>query len=55
MFDIKEARNIETVCKCCKGTGVITYANTSTWRGGIGGCAMTSDMLGYRGYRQQGC
>lgn len=44
MIDIKEARNIETVCKCCNGTGVITYANTSTWRGGIGGSAMTTDI-----------
>jgi hypothetical protein len=28
-------------CKLCTGTGVRTYGSTATWRGGIGGQAMT--------------
>jgi len=40
-------RNIEpndTICKDCNGSGVKTYGNTSTWRGGLGGAAMTNDV-----------
>lgn len=31
----------ETPCRVCYGFGVILYGSTSTWRGGIGGAAMT--------------
>lgn len=37
-------RDIETPCKRCGGSGIKTYANTATWRGGIGGSAMTMDV-----------
>lgn len=33
-------RDLDDVCKPCGGSGMQTYANTSTWRGGIGGNAM---------------
>ncbi len=29
-------------CVDCSGTGAKTYGSTATWRGGIGGAAMTS-------------
>lgn len=32
------------VCKLCHGNGQIVYGSTSTWRGGIGGAAMTSGV-----------
>jgi len=31
-------------CETCHGSGVVTYGSTSTWRGGIGGCAMTDGV-----------
>lgn len=31
-------------CKECGGSGVVTYGSTATWRGGIGGSAMTEDV-----------
>lgn len=34
----------EEACKDCQGSGVKSYGNTSTWRGGIGGQMMTSDV-----------
>lgn len=38
-------RNIEgDFCPKCNGWGVLTYPSTATWRGGIGGAAMTSDV-----------
>lgn len=36
--------NPENACQECGGSGVKTYGSTSTWRGGIGGCAMTDDV-----------
>lgn len=46
--DMLNWRNIDTaydvVCSECHGSGVKTYPSTSTWRGGIGGCAITSDV-----------
>lgn len=36
--------SIELACKKCQGSGVYTYANTTTWRGGIGGQALTIDV-----------
>jgi hypothetical protein len=37
-------RGIEKPCDKCSGSGVICYGSTSTWRGGIGGCAMTNGV-----------
>lgn len=34
----------DQICDRCGGSGKITYPSTSTWRGGIGGCAMTDDV-----------
>lgn len=38
---LKSQRYIETPCPVCRGSGVIVYGNGSTWKGGIGGAAMT--------------
>ena len=35
---------IEQACKHCAGSGVKNYGNTSIWRMGIGGQAITSDV-----------
>jgi len=37
-------RGIEQACQKCGGTGSRTYGSTATWRGGIGGAAMTDDV-----------
>ena len=34
----------DDVCPTCYGSGVSLYSSTSTWRGGIGGQAMTIDI-----------
>lgn len=34
----------EHVCKKCSGRGRRAYASTATWRGGIGGQAITEDV-----------
>lgn len=39
-----EWRGVETPCKRCGGSGRVGYANTATWRGGIGGSMMTADV-----------
>lgn len=39
-----DIRGIETPCKKCSGYGVRLYGSTATWRGGIGGQAMTNDV-----------
>lgn len=41
-----EWRNIDpdSVCQECGGSGVTTYGDTSTWRGGIGGQTITTDV-----------
>ncbi len=31
-------------CIRCKGSGQRLYSSTTTWRGGIGGCAMTTGV-----------
>jgi len=36
-------RSVESPCPKCHGSGVRTYGSTATWRGGIGGQAMTVD------------
>ena len=37
-------RGVGVPCATCGGEGRIGYANTATWRGGGGGCAMTVDV-----------
>ena len=41
-----EMRGIEqnNACPACSGIGKRTYANTTSWRGGIGGQMMTTDI-----------
>lgn len=34
-------RGVDTPCKDCDGLGTKVYGSTSTWRGGIGGQAIT--------------
>ena len=38
-----EQRGVETPCQKCKGTGIISYPSTATWRGGWGGSSITKD------------
>ncbi len=37
-------RGIEEPCKTCGGSGTRAYGSTSTWRGGVGGQAITSGV-----------
>ncbi len=37
-------RGVRDPCDKCKGSGELMYGNTSTWRYGIGGAAMTRDV-----------
>jgi hypothetical protein len=37
-------RQIDDVCLKCSGSGIRTYGSTATWRGGIGGASMTTDV-----------
>jgi hypothetical protein len=39
-----EEKNNEDACPRCNGEGIAMYGSTSTWHGGIGGCAMTYDV-----------
>ena len=39
-----EWRGVETPCRACGGAGSRTYGSTATWRGGVGGAAMTADV-----------
>lgn len=39
---LAQERGVEHPCKHCAGTGTQTYGNTSTWRGGVGGQALTT-------------
>lgn len=41
ILTLKDLRGIRRVCKVCVGRGTALYANTSTWRRGIGGSACT--------------
>lgn len=38
------ARGVEIPCPYCGGLGVKTYPDTTTWRGGAGGQAITLDV-----------
>jgi hypothetical protein len=43
--DLRQYRGIEgAICTLCDGWGVRFYGSTSTWRGGLGGCAMRHDV-----------
>lgn len=42
--EVLHARGVETPCKKCGGLGVRVYRDTSTWRDGIGGQALTDDV-----------
>ena len=42
--DFLSARGVDTPCKGCGGFGTKTYGDTSTWRRGIGGQALTIDV-----------
>lgn len=37
-------RGVETPCRGCGGAGTRAYGSTATWRGGVGGQSMTSDV-----------
>lgn len=37
-------RGVKEPCATCCGSGVRSYVNTATWRGGIGGSAVTTDV-----------
>lgn len=39
-----EWRCVDEPCKACGGAGNRAYGSTATWRGGIGGQAITSDV-----------
>jgi hypothetical protein len=39
-----DQRGVETPCTKCRGLGTRSYASTSTWRGGMGGSMVTSDV-----------
>ena len=39
-----EWRGINSPCTKCQGVGSIAYASTATWRGGVGGAAITWDV-----------
>jgi hypothetical protein len=42
--EVTFTRRVDVVCPKCHGSGEVTYGSTATWRGGIGGAAMTSDV-----------
>ncbi len=43
-FTMSERIGHYEACHPCHGLGVRAYANTTTWRGGIGGQAITSGV-----------
>ena len=38
------ARDTRDPCQKCHGSGARIYPSTATWRGGMGGCMMTTDV-----------
>lgn len=40
-FEVRISRVCEVICQGCQGAGERVYGSTATWRGGIGGAAMT--------------
>jgi len=43
-FDFLDRRGVRYLCETCQGLGTRIYANTSTWRYGIGGAMITTDI-----------
>jgi len=43
VFHKRRGIHQDDVCPRCAGIGVRAYGNTSTWRRGIGGAAITKD------------
>lgn len=41
---LRDYRGVETPCPDCAGWGVQAYASTATWRGGVGGQAITTGV-----------
>ena len=41
---VRTYRGVYHSCPECNGTGVKMYGNTTTWRKGIGGAAMTNGV-----------
>lgn len=39
--DMLRQRGVRDPCETCRGYGVCSYGNTSTWRRGVGGAAIT--------------
>ena len=39
-----EQENGDIICEKCGGAGVRTYSSSATWRGGIGGQTITTDI-----------
>jgi hypothetical protein len=37
-------RHVEDPCRTCDGSGVRSYDNSATWRGGMGAAAITTDV-----------
>lgn len=46
IYHAAEWRNVEAIdlCQTCGGSGSRVYADTSTWRGGVGGQMLTADV-----------
>lgn len=44
IFQYRGIAPYEEPCSKCQGLGVRGYSNTTTWRGGIGGQAITNDV-----------
>lgn len=42
--EILDLRGVQTPCERCSGFGYRAYGSTSTWRGGIGGSAITGGV-----------
>jgi len=45
--DFLEMRNIDEPCPVCNGFGCRAYANTTQWKGGIGGQMITNGVCDY--------
>ena len=44
VFQSTILNTLNIACPRCKGKASIAYSNTATWRGGMGGAALTSDI-----------
>ena len=44
--ELLAARHVKEydTCDTCQGAGRLMYGSTATWRGGIGGAALTADV-----------